>query len=272
MTTEKGYYSVIQYCPDLGRFEAANVGVLLFCPQSGFLQALTSKSNRRIKKFFGKIGHDWKRIDAIKKSLEESLANGSSKIDSLEALQKFIATRANAIQLSDPKPIRVTNAADDLQALYNELVGETPGPAKRENLTKQLDRRFLDAGIGDRIVHEMKVEVPILEKEIEIPFGFQNGRFNLITPARFQGATPDALLSTAFKWAVEGRSIYNYKDPARGHQKLVVVGQFLEGDKESSAAVRRVLQANDVKLYSTEELPELIDEIRRTGKIMHVEN
>lgn len=37
----KGYYSIIQYCPDLSRFEAANVGVLLFCPERAFLKALT---------------------------------------------------------------------------------------------------------------------------------------------------------------------------------------------------------------------------------------
>ena len=29
----KGYYSAIQYCPDRSRMEAANVGVMLLCPQ-----------------------------------------------------------------------------------------------------------------------------------------------------------------------------------------------------------------------------------------------
>jgi hypothetical protein len=28
MNTSKGYYSLVQYCPDLGRLEAANVGVV----------------------------------------------------------------------------------------------------------------------------------------------------------------------------------------------------------------------------------------------------
>ena len=56
MKPEKGYYSVIQYCPDLGRFEAANMGVLLFCPESGFLKSLMSGNNSRIIKFFGSEG------------------------------------------------------------------------------------------------------------------------------------------------------------------------------------------------------------------------
>ena len=39
MKPSKGCYSLIQYCPDLGRLEAANVGVLLFCPEPHFLKA-----------------------------------------------------------------------------------------------------------------------------------------------------------------------------------------------------------------------------------------
>ena len=40
-TVTTGYYSVIQYCPDRSRLEAANVGVLLFVPAGGYLRART---------------------------------------------------------------------------------------------------------------------------------------------------------------------------------------------------------------------------------------
>ena len=49
----KGYYSIIQYCPDLSRLEAANIGVLLFCPEVRFIRAKTSAGNDRIRRFFG---------------------------------------------------------------------------------------------------------------------------------------------------------------------------------------------------------------------------
>jgi hypothetical protein len=58
----KGCYSIVQYCPDLGRFEGANVGVLLFCPERAFLKALTIRNYSRIIRFFGTEGHDWKRL------------------------------------------------------------------------------------------------------------------------------------------------------------------------------------------------------------------
>ena len=39
MESAKGYYCLIQYCPDLARLEAANIGVILFCPERGFIRA-----------------------------------------------------------------------------------------------------------------------------------------------------------------------------------------------------------------------------------------
>ncbi|MFN5907792.1 MAG: DUF3037 domain-containing protein [Planctomyces sp.] len=73
MKPQKGYYSIVQYCPDLSRLEAANIGVLLFCPDSGFLKVLTSANNGRIIRFFGSAGHDWKRINTIKSGLQDRL-------------------------------------------------------------------------------------------------------------------------------------------------------------------------------------------------------
>ena len=33
----RGYYSLIQFCPDTCRLEVANVGVVLYCPEVSFL-------------------------------------------------------------------------------------------------------------------------------------------------------------------------------------------------------------------------------------------
>ena len=44
MNATKGYFSLVQYCPDLARQEAANVGVVLFCPDLQFIRARTTDS------------------------------------------------------------------------------------------------------------------------------------------------------------------------------------------------------------------------------------
>ena len=70
----KGYYCLLQYCPDLARLEAANIGVLLFCPEWPSLRARTVRGNKRIQRFCGRADHDWARIESSKTAIEERLA------------------------------------------------------------------------------------------------------------------------------------------------------------------------------------------------------
>jgi hypothetical protein len=51
MSAEKGFYSIIQYCPDLWRGEAANVGVVLFQPESRQMSVKLSDTLARVKHF-----------------------------------------------------------------------------------------------------------------------------------------------------------------------------------------------------------------------------
>src|SRR5437867_92369 len=124
MKPSKGYYCLIQYCPDLGRLEAANVGVLLFSPERHFLKALTSRANRRIIRFFGSEGHDWVRINSFKQGLEDRIAMEGTEIQSVEQLEKFIAQRANLLQITPPRPMKVLDPDKDLEELYKEFLGE----------------------------------------------------------------------------------------------------------------------------------------------------
>ena len=115
-------------------------------------------------------------------------------------------------------------------------------------------------------MHDVRVAVPVLQREVEIPFGYQNGRFNLINPVRFGAQNPEQSVVTACKYAVEGRSIYDTSDPMWGDMQLVIVGQFRAKDQDTPGRVRRVFDDHGVKLFKMDDLPTLIDEIRRTGK------
>ena len=53
MSSHRAYYSIIQFCPDRGRAEAANVGVLSPCPELGFVVPGRRRCTARAK-FFGK--------------------------------------------------------------------------------------------------------------------------------------------------------------------------------------------------------------------------
>jgi Protein of unknown function (DUF3037) len=266
MTPHKGYYSVIQYCPDLGRFEAANIGVLLFCADCDFLKAKMASNNSRIKKFFGLEGRDRKRINAFKKSLQDRLQKEHQSIRTLDDLQQFIATRANVIQITSPLPMKVLDPERDLAELFEKLIAKPPHKEERPDLRKKLSDEFLSAGIQNKVESNVQVQFPVLGRNIEFPFGFQNGRFHLINPVRFGTADPDRSFLTACKYAAEGRSLFHHPDPQRGELKLVVVGEFRPQDKQSPTVVRRLFDENDVTLFTSKEVPKLIDEIMSTAK------
>ncbi len=263
MKPTKGYY---WYCPDLGRLEAANIGVLLFCPEPHYLKALMSRNNRRISRFFGSEGLDWARINAFKRGLENRLSVEGCEIQTIEQLEKFIAQRANFLQITPPRPMKVTDPKAELEELFKELLGELTHHTSTKTLRHFLAQKFSAPEVEKRIHRDIKVRVPILEKEVEIPFGFQNGRFNLITPVRFEASNPEQTVVTACKYAVEGRSLYEDEDPQLGALQLVVVGKFLSHDQDSPGKVKRIFEDYNVKLFKMSEVPQLIDEIRTTGK------
>jgi hypothetical protein len=97
MNPSKGYYSLIQYCPDLSRLEAANVGVVLFCPERHFIRARTTNSVQRIRRFFGSEDRDWGQIRQARTAIEERLAVEADRFRTLQDLEQFIATRGNEI-------------------------------------------------------------------------------------------------------------------------------------------------------------------------------
>jgi hypothetical protein len=86
----KGSYSVIQYCPDLSRLEAASVGVLLFCPEAKFIAARTSAGNDRVGRFFGSESLDPFFLNSAKRSIENRLRVDRDRFQTLEDLQWLV--------------------------------------------------------------------------------------------------------------------------------------------------------------------------------------
>lgn len=266
MSPSKGYYSLIQYCPDLMLGEVANVGVLLFCPERGFLKAVTIGNNSRIIRIFGSEGHDWDRINTLKKGLEERLSRQASEMRTPEDLQQFIATRANLFQVTTPRPMKVINPEEDLEALFLQVFGV---PVKREakkSFRKFVGERLLRPGLESKVIQDIKVTVPALGKNVDIPYGYQNGRFNLINPVRFEAADPEQSAINACKYAVEGKSLFDHPDPDYGDLQLLIVGKFRPKDDETPKRVKRVFEDFGVRLFRVDQLNQLADEIRRTGK------
>lgn len=272
MSAARGYYSVIQYCPDLSRLEAANVGVLLFCPERQFIQARVSHNNDRIRRFFSPEKPDWAQLNALKDSLVHRLEVESDSFKSLDDLHRFIALQANELQLTAPRPVKVFEPADDLERLFQELVG---GRARRADLEgsdnvapvgRLIRREFTRERLDPFLRRDLRVTVKATRREIIAPFGYLNGCWNLVLPARFEQTSLHGVTRAACEMAVEGRSLRRHPDPQLGEIQLVVVGAFRGSTGESQEVVRGIFADNDVELYPLTEMRQLVEKIRQTGK------
>lgn len=266
MNAKKGYYSVVQYVPDLDRAESVNIGVLMFVAETNFCEVRLSRDNGRVRHFFCVSGDDLTRLTEFKRSFTHRIEAEKLNLTSVEQLEKFIHTRGNQIQLTEPRFVKVLKTCEEqLDQLFIDLVG-IDSKTKRENLGAKLKQRFEKAGIIDRLKTDLSLRVPVLEREIRIPYGYQNGKFHLLQPVRFKASSVDSNVNLACVYSLEGQSLHNYHDNELGDLKLNVIGSFHGESREAIGDVRRVLASNDVKLWTESDLPNLIDEIRRNGK------
>ncbi len=265
MNPSKGYYSLIQYCPDLSRLEAANVGVVLFCPERHFIRARIARSNQRIRKFFGSEDRDWDQLNALKTAVEERLEAEAKRFRTLEDLQNFIGTRGNEIQLTPPRPVKVFDPVQDLELLFERLVEGQTQTKTAEPIVRRLDETFSQKDILPFIRRNVPVTVRAFHQQRTVPYGYQNGRFNLIQPATFQSQP----INRACRYAVEGRSLFDHPDEALGELQLVIIGEFApDQGGDARDVVESILGENKVRLFTITELPRLLDEIRSTGKML----
>lgn len=95
MAPAKGYYSILQYVPDLERVEGANIGIVLFCPTRNFLSASVDNGNSRVRRFFGPdVKLDLERLAILKATFAERVQAESERITTPDAFYHSINTRA----------------------------------------------------------------------------------------------------------------------------------------------------------------------------------
>jgi hypothetical protein len=265
MSENRGYYSLIQFCPDPSRLEGVNIGVVLYSVSEKRIQVQISRDNRRIRRFFG--DQDWNLVNRAKSSIENQLR--SQQFVNIGELEAYIAKRANIIQITSPRPMRVVDLETDITNLYKRLVGDEPGERKRR-IDSQLTDKLFEAGVVELVKKSVSVEIPGFKRSIRVPYGYQNGRYNLISPVQFD-SDPEALFTKTGKNAIEGKLLYDNQHMTLGDMRLVVVANFSEQiEKSTRELVKSIFDEHHVTLHSFENLAPLMDDIRRSAELHSV--
>ena len=160
--------------------------------------------------------------------------------------------------------MRISEIEQDVWALYKRFVG-LDRAERKPRIATHLSQRFFEAGVGDLVRRSVTVEIPVFDKPIRVPFGYQNGRFNLISPIQFKSDTED-ILTKAGKSAIEGEFLYKNRDPKLGDMRLVVVADFAEKNESyCEGLVKRIYNEHEVKLYTFANIDPLVEDIKNSA-------
>ena len=118
-------YAVIRIVPRVEREEFLNVGVIIYCAEENFLKAKYALNAERLLNFFNDVNMEEleKRLNAI-----QHICNGDAKggaIACLPVASRFrwlTAAKSTIIQTSAVHPGLCSNANEELEKLYAELV------------------------------------------------------------------------------------------------------------------------------------------------------
>lgn len=229
MKPQKGYYSLIQFCPDASRLESVNLGVILFCPAINFLNAKTNSSTRRAEKLVGRGKLAREALKQAQSSIENRLKVDRSSFQDIDSLRRFVATRGNALQLTSPRPVKVVDPDQQLLQLFDELVGGKPLESKRDKaLFPKLSGLFTKLSAEGRAELDVEIKLPVMDHDFKVPFAFRNGVMNLVKPQAFNTCPSQKALDLAIRGdLIHRHGIGKGADAA----KLVVVSHFEQGSE-----------------------------------------
>jgi hypothetical protein len=220
----------------------------------------------RISKLFG--SQDWDFIEKQKGAIQHRIAAERESIRSIEDLTEYISRRANAIQLSVVRPVKIaTDPWQVLDDLFHRLVEEVKHPSKprERRIDLQLRTLFNEKGITPLLQRSVAVDVPELRLSVHAPYAYKNGRFNLIEPVQFERLSASTVFAKASKEAVEGQFVYEHKHPEYGPMSMIVVGKFGSNQKDDVRTVRTILEKHSVDLYTFDNLDPLVADIRQSA-------
>jgi hypothetical protein len=259
MARTKGFFSVVQFCPDLDRGECANVGVVLVVPSVGFRRVLLSEDNEGPKQRFGREAYDDVRVAIAKKALVGRIDHEGAW-ESPEDLMRFGKKEGNHLLLSTPRVIFAEDADAEISELFQRLVHVDPNERRRQR-KPDLKNVFEPKLLGVPLLRDLEVDVPEYGK-LDIPYAYRNGVLNLVRPEGFPVDVHSAT-AKANDLAVKGHLLSTHPD-AQGERKLIVVGGFdTSAPEDLKHRIEFVLKEHDARLVREDRIDDFVAEVRR---------
>jgi len=256
---ERGYYSLIQFVPDAGRAEGANVGIAIVCPADGSFYVLVSENNEAPGRRFGKGSFDDTRLTVAKRAIAERLRHDLAAAPNLDGLLRSGALEGNSLVVSAPRSVAVAESvAVTARELHDELVYLHERRRDRAHLP---DSAWLVNYLEQRNVPISKpgqVLIPVTEEPLKVAFAYVNGANHFVHPQGFSKNRHTAL-EQAKGVGAQGRLLYHHSEGRTRRDKLVVFARFESVDHADT--VREIFDGMDVRMVAEDDAKEFADEV-----------
>ena len=254
MNKSHASYAILQYSPQPERFEAVNVGVMIFDHVKKRVISRVSNDLSRVKRLYKEVNKVFvlNAIGDFVSRVEHEFASAKS----LQELQLFREKRSNNFHLTPIVPVISDDLDDQLSELFLDLVGDPIKAPRSERVSSKLRSALRSEGVMQLL--DKRPEPVSIERYgvfLRPEYGFQNGHYNLVDAARFDNAEQG--LAEAGKRALEGRALADSLN-----NRLVVIGDFGDQPNDFYEALRDDLERADTKLYRLDNLGAFAQSVR----------
>ena len=239
MSLEPYSFCFLRYVHEPLSGEFANVGVLLWAPQSRFLGFRASEKFRRLSHFFYGFQQDdhrllIRRIDTQFKRLSAALAEPQGALPFQDAPEsardlalKVIPHDDAALQWSPSAGGLTDDPAAELEALFHEAIGrhyESNEEARRDDATiyRQIYRSAFDAPVVKPHVTQHEVATPLASHVF--PQAWKNGVWNVYQPLSFDLKKSESIKAKALQWESLTRFLADAPEQPNIHLMLAAPG------------------------------------------------
>ena len=224
MNRKRALYCVVQYVPEGGRSEAANAGVVVFLPETRQIAVRTTTTLTRIRKFFAPSKKDLRRIELALAAFRHRMEAAQGEFATEDEFRTFVASRADAVRMTAPRLIVLSDVSAKLDELYIDLVGD--GQTEHSRMRKgtgfppHVAEIFAQLEAAGKVWRPCTIIVPETKRELNISLAYKNGKINYIEPVSL--VPNDRTESRLTKLGFNGRLIYQHKINDEEGQLVVV--------------------------------------------------
>jgi hypothetical protein len=265
----RGFYSVVQYCPDRFRAEAVNVGLVLLCIDPHAVRVRMTGNHERVRKLFAIARPELKNLKVSTLGLTNRIETSVKELRTSEDLAAFAGSRANDLRLTEPRLAMLDDIDADFERLFAQLVEKHKTAALAEScpaevLPPVLGEVFYKLQRTHRIWKPGTITVPKSRRKLDVPYAYKNGIVNLILPKAFSETRRAE--TQAETLAISGDLIQKY--PVDGErQKLIVVStqETAKQSREIDEHVEPLFKEYGVRLIRPQHADEFAHEVEQSA-------